>query len=55
MPKGPVKGRSGEGNSDAEEGENQYRIHSPSGVFCGIYQYVKERGMFAPVKMFLGE
>ena len=55
MPEGPVTGRSDDRSPEAEEGENQYRIHSPSGDFCGIYQYVKERGMFAPVKMFLGE
>lgn len=39
----------------AGEGENQYRVYSPLGVFCGIYQYVNERSVFSPVKMFLGE
>lgn len=55
MPEGPGTGESGDRSPDAQEGENRYRVHSPSGVFCGIYQYVKECGVFAPVKMFLGE
>ncbi|MDE7330663.1 MAG: tRNA pseudouridine(55) synthase TruB [Lachnospiraceae bacterium] len=41
--------------ANAGEVENQYRVYSPLGVFCGIYQYVDERRVFAPVKMFLGE
>ncbi len=52
----PGQGTDGDDGRDADTKEElQYRVHSPLGVFCGIYQYVKMRRVFVPVKMFLGE
>ncbi len=32
----------------------EYRIYDPEGRFCGLYEYLAERRVLSPVKMFLG-
>lgn len=41
-------------NEEPKDGE-QFRIYSSGQVFFGIYRYESERGLFLPVKLFLGE